>query len=148
MFVVVSFVRGKKEVFFFSSSLSLFLSLFFDGFALPSSYHHHPTAFKYYDLMTVLHLVPSSIHYAEERKREKREGEDVPPSPKNASSKQTNKHQGISDLRKKKHDSRRDEKQKRTMNHRQKPRNPRCNPFVDPHIRACLLTRPVSPRLT
>jgi len=58
---------GKKR-----SSLSLFLSLFFDGFALPSSYHHHPTAFKYYDLMTVLHLVPSSIHYAEERKREKR----------------------------------------------------------------------------
>ena len=91
---------GKKRS---SSSLSLFLSLFFDGFALPSSYHHHPTAFKYYDLMTVLHLVPSSIHYAEERKREKREGEDVPPSPKNASSKQTNKHQeGISDLRKKK----------------------------------------------
>ena len=60
---------GKKR-----SSLSLFLSLFFDGFALPSSYHHHPTAFKCYDLMTVLHLVPSSIHYAEEseKKREER----------------------------------------------------------------------------
>jgi len=65
---------GKKRS---SSSLplSLFLSLFFDGFALPSSYHHHPTAFKYYDLMTVLHLVPSSIHYAEERERERREKE-------------------------------------------------------------------------
>ena len=47
---------GKKR-----SSLSLFLSLFFDGFALPSSYHHHPTAFKCYDLMTVLHLFGSIV---------------------------------------------------------------------------------------
>jgi hypothetical protein len=55
--------------------------------------------------MTVLHLVPSSIHYAEERKREKREGEDVPPSPsKLPQNKQTLK-EGISDLRKKKHNS-------------------------------------------
>ena len=44
-----------------TSSLSLFLSLFFDGFALPSSYHHHPTAFKCYDLMTVLHLFGSIV---------------------------------------------------------------------------------------
>ena len=145
MFVCLLFPLfvGKKR-----SSLSLFLSLFFDGFALPSSYHHHPTAFKCYDLMTVLHLVPSSIHYAEERKREKRGRRRRSAVTLKTSSKQTNKHQGISDLRKKKHNSRRDEKQKRTMNHRQKSRNPRCNPFVDPHIRACLLTRPVSPRLT
>ena len=96
-----------------------------------------------------IYLVPSSIHYAEEseKKREERRRRRSAVTLK-TSSKQTNKHQGISDLRKKKHNSRRDEKQKRTMNHRQKSRNPRCNPFVDPHIRACLLTRPVSPRLT
>ena len=135
---------GKKR-----SSLSLFLSLFFDGFALPSSYHHHPTAFKYYDLMTVLHLFGSIVDSLRrrEKKREERRRRRSAVTLK-TSSKQTNKHQGISDLRKKKHNSRREEKQKRTMNHRQKSRNPRCNPFVDPHIRACLLTRPVSPRLT
>ena len=137
---------GKKR-----SSLSLFLSLFFDGFALPSSYHHHPTAFKHYDLMTVLHLIPSSIHYAEESEKKREERRRRHSAVTQKCFLKTNKQTPRRDKRfeeEKKHNSRRDEKQKRTMNHRQKSRNPRCNPFVDPHIRACLLTRPVSPRLT